>query len=152
MTPPASKSKFELVPDFLQARISKDNDDEIFKFGGLKQQWEKDAIALAWKLSDIPMWQVVLCIIMVSSKYNYCEIYVHSALPIERSFIRSVIKEFEVRKQYLVLQARYSSPLHEEESGHYGQSLWRPHQFTWHYSDHCSSIFGRGSRVSNQYD
>ena len=42
----------ELVQDFLKAMVSKD--DEILKFGGLKQQWEKNAAAIAWKISDIP--------------------------------------------------------------------------------------------------
>ena len=55
VTPPASKSKFELVPDFLQVRISKDNDDEIFKFGGLKQQWEKAKATMGERCHCISM-------------------------------------------------------------------------------------------------
>jgi hypothetical protein len=52
------KSLFKLTPNFKQTvksdiKTENDSDDVLFKFGSIEKDWEKEALKLAWPISDL---------------------------------------------------------------------------------------------------
>ena len=49
---------FKLTPDFKHTvksdiKTEYDSDDVLFKFGSIEKDWEKEALKLAWPISDL---------------------------------------------------------------------------------------------------